>query len=121
MRPTIKGGTRVSEHSRESHVIDERRLDDLIGGFAFRVGAISIASCELEQKKQGAGETLVALLAELQSIVRQLPITGRRDDTLDLSQLPDWAKVTLERRFSVLLRCLLRVPPSDAAPHPSGQ
>jgi hypothetical protein len=108
---------KVSEDSRGSHVIDDNRLEDLIGGFAFRVGAISLASWELEQKKPGAGETLLALLAELQSIVRQLPIVGRPDDTLDLSQLPDWARATLERRFLVLLRCLLRVPASELGRH----
>jgi hypothetical protein len=104
----------MTEHSGVSHVIDDDRLEDLVGGFAFRVGAIAAAAWELEQKKSGAPDTFLALLAELQGIARQLPISARADDTLDLSRVPEWARLSLERRLAVLLRCLLRVPSSES-------
>jgi hypothetical protein len=106
----------VTEHSLVSPVIDNDRIEDLVGGFAFRVGAIAVAAWELEQSKPEARDTVLALLAELQGIVRQLPIRARLDDTLDLSRLPEWARASLERRFAVLLRSLLRVPASESEP-----
>jgi hypothetical protein len=106
----------VAEHSKASQVIDHDRLEDLVGGFAFRVGAIAVAPWELEQKESQTRDTVLALLAELQGIVRQLPISARPDDTLDLSRLPSWARASLERRFAVLLRSLLRVPACESEP-----
>jgi hypothetical protein len=110
-------GTKVTERSRGSRMIDDNRLEDRIGGVVFLVGAIGVATWELEQKKPGARDTFLALLDELQSTVRQLPISGRPDDTLDLSRLPDWAKATLDRSFAALLRCVLRVPASESETH----
>jgi hypothetical protein len=105
---------KVTEHRGESQMIDDKRLQETVDRFVFRVGAIAVAAWDLEREKPDACDTFLALLAELRAIARQLPISARPDGALDLSRLPEWARFSLERRFAVLLHYLLRVPMSES-------